>query len=115
MPAMSLTDREHTMTVPNWNELSPEQQAEVWRQHNATQQPTAVAKGRNPVASVALYAGLASLLVFPVILGLVAIVTGIIGTVQASHGAEGAKPSAFGIVFGVVGVGIGLVFARLLF
>jgi hypothetical protein len=117
------------MTVPNWNELSPEQQAEVWRHWNGlspeqqvyawhqrnTPPAPAVVKGRNPVASVALYAGLASLLVFPVVLGLVAIVTGIIGTVQASHGAEGAKPSAFGIVFGVVGVGIGIAFARLLF
>lgn len=103
------------MTVPSWNELSPEQQAEVWRQHNATQQPTVVVKGRNPVASVALYAGLASLLVFPLILGLVAIVTGIIGLTQASNGAEGQKPSTVGLVLGVVGVGISLVFARLLF
>jgi hypothetical protein len=94
MPAMSLTDREHTMTVPNWNELSPEQQAEVWRQHNTAQQPAPAPaavparQSANAFTYVAMVCAVLSWLLLPIPLGVVAVVAALVGDIL-THKATG--------------------------
>lgn len=89
------------MTVPSWNELSPEQQAEVWRQHNTTQPaPAPVAAPAKPSANaftyVAMVCAVLSWLLLPIPLGVVAIVAALVGDIL-THKATG-KNSKLAIV-----------------
>lgn len=64
--------------------------------------PIAAARAKNPAGYAALTCAIFGLLVFPLILGAVAVILGVIGAVYASsHGGVGLRPAIGGMVLGL--------------
>lgn len=100
------------MTPEQWRQLTPQQQAWHWQQHEAglarragpppVLPAPAPARQVNVAAIVGVVAGAVGLLVLPLVLGPAAAIAGLVGAAQAQKIGRGGRLASLGVVLGLI-------------